>query len=124
MVVPPTATTNADEDVADAAVGDVLHGARHRSNAAAEQMARTCRAAVTRALNDETTARFSTGIERLPETPSKRRTGRFSNGIEQRAATHGKLHVGSFGDGIERVPTTAAARRVGSFADSHSRAPA
>lgn len=117
LVVPPTATTKPEELVADAAVGGVVRRARHWSLAAAEHEAVRYRAAV----KEVAVGRFSTGIEQLPDTPSKRRKGRFSNGIEERARTRGALHVGSFGDGIAHRPPTAAARRIGSFADSLER---
>jgi hypothetical protein len=100
------------------AVSGVLRRARHWRLAAAEHEAVLYRAAV----KDTTAGRFSTGIEQLPDTPSKRRKGRFSDGIEPRARSRGTLSVGSFGDGIAHEPATGAARRVGSFADSDERA--
>jgi nucleotide-binding universal stress UspA family protein len=118
LVVPPTASTQPEELVADGAVEGVVRRARHRSLAAAEHEAVRYRAPV----EDTAVGRFSTGIEQLADTPSKRRKGRFSTGIEQRARTRGALHVGSFGDGIAQRPATAVARRIGSFADSDERA--
>jgi hypothetical protein len=47
--------------------------------------------------------RFSTGIERLPETSAKQRSGRFSTGIERLPETPGALRLGSFADGFEHV---------------------
>ena len=100
VVVPPTATTNPDREVADAAVTGVLRRARHWTVAAADHLTVSHGTARMLAAKDGSTGRFSTGIEQLP-------------------ATRDKLHVGSFGDGISRLPKTAVARRVGSFADSY-----
>ena len=48
-------------------------------------------------------ARFSAGMERLPETPARMRPGRFSEGIEQLPETVKKLRRGSFADGLEEA---------------------
>ena len=61
--------------------------------------------------------RFSTGIERLPDSPDKRRRGRFSNGIEQLPDTPSTLRPGRFSEGVEQLPRTPARLRRGSFAD-------
>jgi nucleotide-binding universal stress UspA family protein len=119
MVVPPTAATSVDREVADAAVTGVLRRARHWTATAVEHVTRSDSTACILPVNNGTRGRFSTGIEQLPDTPAKRREGRFSNGFEQRPVTPDKLHIGSFSDGIAQMPQTVAARRVGSFSDSH-----
>jgi hypothetical protein len=63
--------------------------------------------------------RFSIGIEKYPDSPSKLRVGRFSQGIEQQADTPAKLAVGRFSTGIEQRPDVPGAQRVGSFADGY-----
>jgi hypothetical protein len=118
VVVPPTAATSVDREVADAAVTGVLRRARHWTSAAVD----VTRSDITTPMlpvNNGTAGRFSTGIEQLPDSPAKRREGRFSDGFEQRPVTRDKLHIGSFSDGIAQLPEAAAARRVGSFSDSH-----
>jgi nucleotide-binding universal stress UspA family protein len=78
---------------------------------------RTKESSVSTQTSHETAGRFSTGIERLPDSPDKLRSGRFSNGIEQLPDTPGKLRAGRFSEGIERLPRTRSGPRRGSFAD-------
>jgi hypothetical protein len=62
-------------------------------------------------------ARFSRGIERLPDTAAKRRVGRFCDGIARPIAPQSELPVGRFSVGIERKrPRTL---RQGSFANGY-----
>jgi nucleotide-binding universal stress UspA family protein len=61
--------------------------------------------------------RFSTGIEQLPDSPTKLRSGRFSNGIEHFPDTPSKLRAGRFSEGIEKLALAPASLRRGSFAD-------
>jgi hypothetical protein len=63
--------------------------------------------------------RFSTGIERLPDTAAKARIGRFSDGIEQRAGGRDRARTGRCSTGIERWPDAHERSRVGSFADGY-----
>lgn len=46
-----------------------------------------------------TTGRFSTGAERVPDSPAERHVGRFSSGIEQ-FTSQGR--IASFADGARR----------------------
>jgi Universal stress protein family len=79
MVVPPTAATNPDGEVADAAVTEVLRRARHRFIAAAEHISVSDGAAGILAAKDGTGGCVSTGIEQLPEAGAARRVGRFAD---------------------------------------------
>jgi hypothetical protein len=67
--------------------------------------------------------RFSTGMERLPETSGTPRVGRFSHGIEQLAGSSSRERVGRFSSGVERWPDASDRLPPGSFADGHDQIP-
>jgi nucleotide-binding universal stress UspA family protein len=120
LVVPPTARrTPLEERAADATVADVLRRARHWTATDPEALGLTERTQTDIAVERQPVGRFSAGIERLPDTPAKRRRGRFSTGIEELPATPAKRHVGRFSEGGEQLPETAAKLRRGSFADGY-----
>jgi nucleotide-binding universal stress UspA family protein len=120
LVVPPTARrTPLEEPPADATVADVLRRARNWTATEQEALSSTDHTQTQVADPSEPVGRFSEGIERLPDTPAKRRRGRFSTGIEEVPATPSKPHVGRFSQGSEQLPETAAKLRLGSFADGH-----
>jgi hypothetical protein len=64
-------------------------------------------------------ARFSRGVERLPDSAAKRRVGRFCDGIARPVAAVSELPVGRFSVGMEREPATPRTLRQGSFADGY-----
>jgi nucleotide-binding universal stress UspA family protein len=68
-----------------------------------------------RAPHSATIGRFSTGIERLPDTRAERRVGRYSTGLDQRRGA-GERPTGRFSTGLETTAQTPSKLRVGSFA--------
>ena len=63
--------------------------------------------------------RFSTGMERSPETSADAHIGHFSEGIQQSDDISTTERVGRFSTGMERSPEAPEARPVGSFADGY-----
>ena len=109
LVVPPTARP--------AGPSNRFAQTRHSTPERTKEVSVTIRTSHEAAAEPSRAGRFSTGIERLPESPDKLRSGRFSNGIEQLPDTPSKMRAGRFSEGIEKLPRTPARLRRGSFAD-------
>jgi hypothetical protein len=101
---------------ANKSLAGALRGERRVTRDRTQEVLMRQQTQVQTAVDKHDVGRFSEGIERLPDTPSKLHRGRFSEGIETLPNTRSKLRRGRFSEGIEQLPQTPSKLRRGSFA--------